>query len=253
MKRVDVFKRGRLATLIAFLALGLAAVPALPAQAEDGIGMDVSGTVTIYDDSVNQHRQPLANAKVCEGGPDSNCAITDDKGRYTLTNVVGQDRGAGFNEVLPTVFPADDAQWALFLPTDYSYGDSNQDQYIPVLPGQAVTGINISVHALTTLASSGVNGQDRVKLSAPLTTGSVKILGKKKVGKVLRVKTGTWNPSPVTFSYRWYRGGHRIAGATQKTYRLAVKDRGKRIKVRVIATVDGHKITVRSTLTQRVR
>lgn len=99
-----MFKRGRLAALIAFLALGLAAVPALPAQAEDGIGMDVSGTVTIYDDSVNQHRQPLANAKVCEGGPDSNCAITDDKGRYTLTNVVGQDRGAGFNEVLPTVF-----------------------------------------------------------------------------------------------------------------------------------------------------
>lgn len=248
-----MFKRGPVAALIAFLALGLAAIPALPAQAEDGIGMDVSGTVTIYDDSVNQHRQPLANAKVCEGGPDSNCAITDDNGRYTLTNVVGHDRGAGFNEVLPTVFPADDAQWALFIPTDYSYGDSNQDQYIPVLPGQAVTGINISVHALTTLASSGVNGQDRVKQAAPLTAGSVKIVGKKKVGKVLRVKAGKWNPKPTALSYQWYRNGHRIAEATAKSYRLTPKDRRKRIQVRVVATVDGQKIAVHSKRTPRVR
>ncbi|HAM45588.1 MAG TPA: hypothetical protein DCM67_11295 [Propionibacteriaceae bacterium] len=248
-----MFKRGRLAGLIAFLALGLAAVPALPAQAEDGAGMKISGTVTIYDDSVNQHRRPLANARVCEGGPDSNCATTDDNGHYTLTNVVGWDRGAGFNEALPTVFPADEAQAALFMPTDYTYGSSTAHQYLPVHPGQAVTGINISVHALTTLAGNGVDGSDRVKQTAPLTAGSPKVLGKKQVGKVLRVNAGRWSPSPAKLTYRWYRGGHRIAGATHKTYRLTVKDRRKRIQVRVVAMVVDQKIIVRSKPTQRVR
>lgn len=248
-----MFKRGRLAALIAFLALGLAAVPALPAQAEDGVGVTVSGTVTIYDNSVNQHRQPLAAAMVCEGGVGYNCTATDSNGNYALTNVVGFDRGAGTNEFVPTVYPADATQAALFIPTSYSYGGSGALQYIPLYPGHPVSGINISVRSLTTLEGSGVNGQDRVKQSAPLTTGSPKILGKKKVGKVLRVKAGKWNPSPTALSYQWYRNGHRIAGATAKSYRLAAKDRRKRIQVRVVATVDGQKIVVHSKRTPRVR
>lgn len=249
MKRVDVFKRGRLAALIAFLALGLAALPALPAQAEDGDGVDVSGSVTIYDPAASWTDQyPVAGAKVCEGGPDYNCTFTDNDGNYTLTHVVGWAMGKD-NVFYPSVYPVTEEQAALFPPSFYSY-DGRHPRYVTLIPGQSITGIDMSMPSLVPLA---VDGQDQVKQAAPLTAGSVKIVGKKKVDKVLRVKAGKWNPKPTALSYQWYRNGHRIAEATAKSYRLTPKDRRKRIQVRVVATVDGQKIAVHSKRTPRVR
>lgn len=85
------------------------------------------------------------------------------------------------------------------------------------------------------------------KLRLPRTRSSKPVLiGKKKVGSKLRVKRGSWGPAGVHFTYRWYRNGHRIAGAHGRTYRLTWADWRKNIKVKVVATKAGYRKTVRT-------
>ena len=66
-----------------------------------------------------------------------------------------------------------------------------------------------------------------------LTSATPKISGTRKVGKKLTASAGSWGPSPVTLSYRWYRGSSAISGATAKTYTLKKADKGKTVSVRV--------------------
>lgn len=71
------------------------------------------------------------------------------------------------------------------------------------------------------------------------TTGQLTITGTAKVGQTLTAVPGTWNPEP-TFSYRWYRSGSSIAGATKSTYKLTKSDAGKTITVKVTGTLAKH-------------
>jgi hypothetical protein len=73
-----------------------------------------------------------------------------------------------------------------------------------------------------------------------------KLVGTKKVGKKLRVQRGSWGPGSLHFSYRWYRNGHRIAGAARSTYRLTWADWRKNITVKVVATKPGYRKAVRT-------
>lgn len=66
-----------------------------------------------------------------------------------------------------------------------------------------------------------------------------KITGKAKKARILRVKAGTWRPSPSRFTLRWYRNGKAIKGATKTTYKLTTRDIGKRITVKVVASGTG--------------
>ncbi|MCW5950796.1 MAG: carboxypeptidase regulatory-like domain-containing protein [Propionibacteriaceae bacterium] len=77
----------------------------------------------------------------------------------------------------------------------------------------------------------------------PLTAPKPTISGKAKVGKKLKAKPGSWQPSPVTLKYQWYRSGKKINKATKATYILKSKDRGKKITVKITGSKPGH-ITV---------
>lgn len=235
----EVVKQGRVLAVTAVLALGLSAASVLPAQAEDGTGSTVSGTVT-FAKSITDVRVPLAGAKVCEGDETGNCTLTGIDGTYTLTNVHGWAMGDS-SVFSPMVYPVGDAQAALFLPT-------SSNSYIDLVAGATFTGSDIAV-----LARGDVNVDDTVKSTAPLTAARAKIAGTTRVGKVLRLKMGRWSPAVVSFRYQWYRNGHRIAGATKKTYRLTAKDRRKRIEIRVVGTAGDQSLTVRSARTARVR
>lgn len=79
-----------------------------------------------------------------------------------------------------------------------------------------------------------------------LATAKPKLVGAKKVGKKLRVVRGSWGPGSLHFSYRWYRNGHRIAGAAKSTYRLTWADWRKNITVKVVATKPGYRKAVRT-------
>lgn len=64
--------------------------------------------------------------------------------------------------------------------------------------------------------------------------------GKSKVKSTLKVQIGRWTPSGIKVSYKWYRNGSPIKGATKSAYRLTSKDRGKRIGVRVTYSKAGY-------------
>lgn len=66
------------------------------------------------------------------------------------------------------------------------------------------------------------------------------ITGSKRVGSTLIAHTGTWKPKPQ-LAYQWLRNGHKIAGATARTYVLTSADRDKHIRVKVTATGFGLK------------
>ena len=71
------------------------------------------------------------------------------------------------------------------------------------------------------------------------------IIGTPKAGHTLTAIRGTWSPT-ATYSYRWYRSGVKITGATHKTYTLTSRDKGKVIKVTVTGKRTGY-LTVTKT------
>jgi len=68
------------------------------------------------------------------------------------------------------------------------------------------------------------------------------VVGKRKAGRLLKVKKGTW-PSGVAGKYRWLRNGKAIKGATRTGYRLTAADRGKRIQVQITVRKAGYVTT----------
>ena len=60
-----------------------------------------------------------------------------------------------------------------------------------------------------------------------------KIDGDNKVGSTLVARTGTWDPKPVSLTYRWYRDGKAIKGATKSKYKATKADKGHIITLRV--------------------
>lgn len=87
----------------------------------------------------------------------------------------------------------------------------------------------------------------RAALSAPSkpatklrNTKKPSISGKRKAGKTLAAKPGTWTPKASSYTYRWYRNGTAIPGASKRTYKVKKSDKGRKISVRVQARRTGH-------------
>lgn len=73
-------------------------------------------------------------------------------------------------------------------------------------------------------------------------TKKPRVAGTAKVGRTVRVSTGSWSPRPTKVTYRWHRGHQPIKGkaGARKAYRLKKSDRGKRLRVKVTVTRAGH-------------
>ena len=76
---------------------------------------------------------------------------------------------------------------------------------------------------------------------APVATVKPAVTGVPQLGRTLQASTGTWDVAGVTLSRQWLANGSPIAGATGASYQLRKGDVGKRISVRVSATIDGRK------------
>jgi hypothetical protein len=72
-----------------------------------------------------------------------------------------------------------------------------------------------------------------------LTPGTPSILGSTVVGSELWVDTGTWDPTPDSFTYKWLRDGSAF-GQTGDSYRLTSADVGKKLSVEVTGTKTGY-------------
>ncbi|CAN5148441.1 hypothetical protein BH11ACT2_BH11ACT2_21620 [soil metagenome] len=78
------------------------------------------------------------------------------------------------------------------------------------------------------------------------------ITGTAKVGHTLHVIAHKWTPT-VSHSYRWYRSGVAISGATHKAYKLTSKDRGKKITVKVYGSKTGYFTETETRSVARIR
>ncbi|KQO98898.1 hypothetical protein ASF30_12615 [Leifsonia sp. Leaf264] len=91
-----------------------------------------------------------------------------------------------------------------------------------------------------------ISAQTATVAEKPSFTGSAlpTVTGATTVGQVLTATAGSgWTPATTTFKYQWLRNGTPIAGATAKTYKLAVADKTAKLSVTVTATKTGYKNT----------
>ena len=120
--------------------------------------------------------------------------------------------------------------------------------------------LGAAIHVVVTGSKAGFTTASTV--SAPtgkvaaglLTSVKPKIKGTAKVGSKLKVTAGKWTPSSVKLTYRWYRSGKAISGATKASYTLKKADKGKKITVKVTGKLGGYTTkTVSSASTKKVR
>jgi serine protease len=115
--------------------------------------------------------------------------------------------------------------------------------------------ISVKVAGLKTgyVSASRTSGRTKAIAKGTLRTGTVTVSGTRKVGSKLTAKAGTWTAGTKR-TYRWYRSGTRIKGATKSTYRLVKADRKRTIKVRVTGTKTGYTTARKySKATSRIR
>ena len=102
----------------------------------------------------------------------------------------------------------------------------------------------------STVRATNVNGSSQPAASAgspaivdlPAATKAPHISGRARVGKKLSGSHGTWTYAPTGYRYQWLRCNSHgascssIHNATHAAYRLASRDAGHRLRVRVTAT-----------------
>jgi hypothetical protein len=90
----------------------------------------------------------------------------------------------------------------------------------------------------------------------PVATAGPQVIGAPRRGATVTASGGTWRNGPVSYSYRWQRerGGRwvNIARATRATYRPSRTDRGRRLRVQVIAANPDGRASAASPPTARV-
>ncbi|PKQ31917.1 MAG: hypothetical protein CVT62_05885 [Actinobacteria bacterium HGW-Actinobacteria-2] len=98
-------------------------------------------------------------------------------------------------------------------------------------------GMTITASATCIDSATPVGATSSTVLGEFETVGSPWITGTATVGQLLTANTGTWTPTPTSYSYRWMRAGTEIDGAVSSTYRLQAEDANKAITVWVRATI----------------
>ncbi len=73
-----------------------------------------------------------------------------------------------------------------------------------------------------------------------IAAGRTVITGVPKVGQLLTIATADWRPSGLKFSYQWYRSGKAISKAKAAGYTVTTADRGKKLTVKVTASLSGY-------------
>jgi hypothetical protein len=135
--------------------------------------------------------------------------------------------------------------------------------------GVAIPGANSSVYTTTptdigrnlTVAITGTKleystatrSSSAVSVLANLTFQSVGITGTFSSGNTLTATTGVWGPSPVSFTYSWYRGDTKISsGSSALEYVLTSADVGQNITVVVTGSEPGFAPVTESAISPQI-
>jgi hypothetical protein len=107
--------------------------------------------------------------------------------------------------------------------------------------------------------ANSTSAASRTVVAVPKSTTAPRISGKATLGRRLSAVHGKWTWAPTKFRYQWLRcsasGGRCVAikKATRATYRVASKDAGHRLRLRVTATNAAGARSASSRPTARVR
>ena len=77
-------------------------------------------------------------------------------------------------------------------------------------------------------------------VAGTLSPGTVTITGTGQLGDLLTINPLSWNVTPTTITYQWYRASSPISGATSSTYAVTATDVGKTLKVLVTGFKAGY-------------
>lgn len=138
-----------------------------------------------------------------------------------------------------------------FAPTSYSYQWYRN--------GKAIKGATKTTYKLTTTdlarkitakvtakrygykAGSATTAARTVSSAAIKPVGKPKISGTIRRGSTVTATKGSWNITPTSYSYQWYRSGKAIKGATKPKYKISTPDVGRKITAKVTAKRHGFK------------
>ena len=85
-----------------------------------------------------------------------------------------------------------------------------------------------------------------------LVSAKPRITGVPTEGRTVSLDRGKWS-SGVTFTYRWYRDGKAISGATAGSYKLVKADVGRKITAQITGKKSGYAtVSVRSAATSKI-
>lgn len=120
--------------------------------------------------------------------------------------------------------------------------------------------IDCSVPAVLTIPSAkqpawSASGY-QTRRPAPITFGltkAPKITGSAKAGRTLRVSAAAWTSVPSSTTYRWYRNGRAIGGATKSSYKVKKADRKRKLSVKVTVRKSGYATRTVATKSVRVK
>lgn len=164
-------------------------------------------------------------------------------GRWSLTSA-----GANFSSAKVSVVNSAGASVAVkktYTPQD-GYADPTLVWEMGTLPrvsGSGVTSYTVTVTGIKRGSTSGLTRSYTINLID--ATAAIKkfdsmadpiVTGFPRVGQVLTAAAGSFTPEATGSTYRWYRNGKAISGATKANYRLTSSDRGTAITVRVTST-----------------
>jgi hypothetical protein len=191
-----------------------------------GTGVTLPGVNAEMDDKTTFRN--LA-APAISGTPTVGATLSASPGSWT-------PQGATFSyQWIAAGVPIPGASAPAYVP---AVGDLGKQLTVRVMASRAGMSSGVAHSALTLPVAAAV--------VPPAVTPSVKNLAKPKikgvakVGKTLKVTAGSWNPASVTKKIRWLANGKVIKKANKPKFRLTVKQKGKKIKVRVVASAKGH-------------
>jgi hypothetical protein len=114
----------------------------------------------------------------------------------------------------------------------YSLTPSDVERQVRVVVTAKKTGFS------TTSVTS--DGHDVAYLPPLVNLGAPQLTGSAKVGTLLTVSAGTWSVSGLSYSYEWYRNGHRVADFSAGAMSLQADSYGDDLQVKVTASRAGY-------------
>ena len=128
-------------------------------------------------------------------------------------------------------------------PTSYTYRWLANDTVIDgatastYTPDASRLGQQVSVEVTATRSGTTLGTATSAKVgpvaSGTFTAGTPSVSGTAKVGRTLTASTGTWSPTPNSFTYQWLADDVAVSGATGATFVPGTAQVGKTVTVRV--------------------